>query len=75
MKLYEFSAIISVGVVVYAESEEQARAELDEWSAATWYHGGDVSDEVSDIDLIDERELVSDDPEDEAHVILSEERR
>jgi hypothetical protein len=52
-KLYEFSALLSCSAVIYAESEEDARAEVKTWEKA-WIETGDFNC-VSDVELCDVR--------------------
>jgi len=70
MKLYEFSALVSVAIVIAAESRDVAEERIRSFSADGLVSGlGDVV-EVSDIDFMEERELSSDDPYDEAHDVV-----
>ncbi len=70
MKLYEFQAMISCGVVIAAESEKQAREEIKSYERA-WFETGDFI-EVVDVELVNERDAKSDDLNDEAHVVSDE---
>lgn len=71
-KLYEYSTLVKVHVVVAAESEEAARAELDKTlSPEGWCRVGDIIN-TTDIDLFDERALASE--EDDAHLSAKREQ-
>lgn len=65
-KLYEFTALVRYAAVIYADSEEDARAEVETWENA-WHDTGEIC-EVVDVDLVDVRELRADEPMIEAHV-------
>ncbi len=66
-KLYEFGALISVHLVIAADSESQAREEIKTYKRR-WFGKGDIG-EVSDVELVDVREPKTSDLDDEAHVI------
>lgn len=69
MKLYEFSVMVTYGVVVAADSAEVAEAYVRSMSP-DYYRVEGHADAlgVSDIDLLGERELKSID--DEAHLVV-----
>lgn len=68
-KLYEFSALVSYSAVIYADSEEEARKEVETWENA-WHDTGEIG-EVVDVDLVDVRELRDEDPMIEANIDIS----
>lgn len=72
MKLYEFTAMARCDLVVAAESEEEARKEVDSLERA-WFETGDFMD-ISDVELIDVREPKSDDLKDEAHIVVNKKK-
>ncbi len=72
MKLYEFTAMAQCAVVVAAESEEEARKEVDSLERA-WFETGDFIG-ISDIELIDSREPKSNDLEDESHIVVNQKK-
>lgn len=55
-RIYEFSALIHVTVVVAASSEETARDELESWGYGAWIATGEAED-PTDIELSDTRDL------------------
>jgi len=54
VRLYEFSAMVSYGVVVAAISEEDAKKHIEDWGR-TWCHQEFQS--VSDVDLFEVRDV------------------
>lgn len=66
IKLYEFAAIVKCAVVIAANSEKQAREEIETYHKE-WVEIGEFI--ISDIDLVDTRKPESTDLRDEAHVI------
>ena len=69
-KLYEFSAMVEVDIVVAANSEEEARKEIELLDSAGWLAVGDKQEYISNVDLFDIREIKNDDDlEDLAHII------
>ena len=68
-KLYEFSALVRYSAVIYADSEEEARKEVETWENS-WHDIGEIG-EVVDVDLVDVRELRADDPMVEANFDIS----
>ena len=70
-KLYEFTALLECSCVVAAESEELARAEVENYEKA-WYDTGEFVG-VVDVELFDVREADSQDVgvlADLAHVVV-----
>jgi len=67
-KLYEFTALIECGVVVAADSEKEARTEVESYERA-WFETGDFG-EVVNFELFDVRDVEADEIEDLAHVIV-----
>ena len=72
MKLYEFGALIKCGVVIAADSEEDARREIETYERA-WFETGNFL-AVADVELVDVREPKSSDLDDEAQVILGKKK-
>ena len=68
-KLYEFSALVRYSAVIYADSEEEARKEVETWENA-WHDTGEIA-EVVDVDLVNVRELRADAPIVEANLDIS----
>lgn len=68
-KLYEFSGLVRYSAVIYADSEEEARKEVETWENA-WHDTGEIA-EVVDVDLVDVRELRAEDPMIEANIDIS----
>ncbi len=67
MMFYEFSVLLSYGLVVAAESEKAARAEFDTWDEAFTREGEFI--EVTSVELVGEREAPEGEPlADVAHV-------
>jgi hypothetical protein len=69
-KLYEFTALLKYSCIVAAESEELARAEIQDYESA-WHEIGELVG-VVDVDLFDVREADSQDESilnDLAHVV------
>ena len=72
-KLYEFSAMVEVDIVVAANSEEEARKEIELLDSAGWLAVGDKQEYISNIDLFDIREIKNDDDLDDlAHIITQQ---
>jgi hypothetical protein len=70
-KLYEFSAYLKCAIVIAAEFEDEARAELETWESS-WNDVGEILESVG-VDLLDVRDphgQTRRELEDEAHVIL-----
>lgn len=65
--LFEFSALISVNIVVACKDKETAKKRVKELSAEGWVQIGDIVD-VSDIDLFDVRKCKKTAIEDLAHL-------
>ena len=55
--------------VIHADSEAEARTEVETWENA-WHDTGDMN-EVVDVDLTDVCDLRASDPMDEAHVAIT----
>lgn len=71
MKLFEFRALIPCHVVVAAESQITAKAEIKRWGHDTWYHIGEAGD-PAEFELFEERPIPDDvDAEDVAHVVTT----
>lgn len=72
-RLYEFTALIHVSVVVAADSEHAARDELDSWGHGAWYTSGEATDPTN-IELEGVRDLPTpysaDDLADLAHYVV-----
>jgi len=58
MKEYEFTGLVAYALVIEAESESEARKIVNDFSPDGWKLNGEPI-EVSDIDLITERELTA----------------
>jgi hypothetical protein len=71
MKLYEFSALVSVGTVIAAESREIAEERMRSFSSEALVTGCVDIGEVSDIQFLEERDIKTDDPFDEAHDVIA----
>ena len=70
-KLYEFSALLNCSVVVAANSEVEARKEIETYERA-WFDTGDFIG-VQDVDLVDVQEPDSQDEDilnDLAHTVV-----
>lgn len=70
-KLYEFTALLNCSLIVAAESEEEARAEIQDYESA-WHDTGEFVG-VDNVDLLDVREADSQDEDtlnDLAHVVV-----
>lgn len=65
--LFEFSALISVNIVVACKDRDTAEKRVKELSAEGWTRIGDIGD-VSDIDIFDVRSCPADAVEDLAHL-------
>ncbi len=52
---YEFTGLLTISVEIEAENEEEARGQIETYSADGWLLSGDVVG-VSDIELIATRE-------------------
>ena len=72
-KLYEFSALVEVNIVVAANSKEEAEKEIELLGSDGWLANGDKKEEVIDIDLVDERPINKNviDLSDVAHIITT----
>lgn len=73
MKLYEFSAMLTVHTVVAAKSEDAAKAKLDSFSREWWAHQNANADVicVSDLDLFDVRDQKPHVPiSEQAHLVV-----
>lgn len=61
MKLYEYSILCRTAIVVAADGESEARAELESFSASTLFEIGSEyglgNSELIEVDLMDEREV------------------
>lgn len=70
-KLYEFNALVNCNVVIAANSEAEARKEIETYERA-WFETGDFIC-VQDVDLFDIREPDDQDEDtlnDLAHVVV-----
>ena len=70
-KLYEFTALVNCDIIVAANSEAEARKEVETYEQA-WFETGDFVG-VYDVDLFDIREPDSQDEDvlnDLAHVVI-----
>lgn len=83
MKLYEYSILCRTAIVVAADSESEARAEMESFSVSTLFdlgsEGGFGCSELIEVDLMDERaipELYAGSPQairaDLAHIVVLE---
>ena len=54
-KLFEFSAMVEVGLVIAADSEKAARKEIALYGSDSWLANGDVREETENISLVDIR--------------------
>lgn len=59
MPLFEFTAILRCAAVVKADTEAEARAEIETWERS-WVDVGELQ-EASDVELVDVRDGDSDD--------------
>jgi len=71
-KLYEFSTMIQVNIIVASETKEDAMIEIEHLGADGWLSTGDKLDEVSDISLDNVRNIEKNitDLDDMAHIIV-----
>ena len=70
-RLYEFTVLTRVAIVVAADSAEAAEAAVKELSVDGLAMHSERLEVVEDgIDLMDERDAKTDDPNDEAHLVV-----
>ena len=67
--LFEFTGILSVSIVVAAKSESEATEAISVLSTEGWARMGDKK-EVLEYQLEETRPSKSDDPSDEAHIVI-----
>lgn len=69
VRLFEISAIVTYTAVIAAVSEQDALDHISSWEQS-WPSHSDFGG-ISDIEVIDRRDLVTDDADDEAHSVTS----
>lgn len=53
MKEYEFTALVEVSLTVKADTEKQAKQQIEKYSAEGWIRNGEIIG-LSDVELINE---------------------